>query len=126
VAQQQCVGPLQLPISDVAVFAQSHQDTTGLATSIGEQVRACCARDACVLPLHRACVLLLLLVLLLLPRLAGWRTRWLPSRRPASQRRHARRHGITATLACTQPLPAAAAHRRSVTAPPRHTPLRLG
>ncbi len=37
VAQQQCVGPLQLPISDVAVFAQSHQDLTGLATSIGEQ-----------------------------------------------------------------------------------------
>lgn len=37
VAQQQCVGPLQLPISDVAVFAQSHQDHTGLATSIGEQ-----------------------------------------------------------------------------------------
>lgn len=37
VAQQQCVGPLQLPISDVAVFAQSHQDITGLATAIGEQ-----------------------------------------------------------------------------------------
>lgn len=37
VAQQQCVGPLQLPVSDVAVFAQSHQNTTGLATSIGEQ-----------------------------------------------------------------------------------------
>lgn len=37
VAQQQCVGPLQLPISDVAVFAQSHQDHTGIATAIGEQ-----------------------------------------------------------------------------------------
>eukprot|EP00879_Flechtneria_rotunda_P005989 GHRR01006298.1.p1 GENE.GHRR01006298.1~~GHRR01006298.1.p1 ORF type:complete len:1281 (+),score=448.03 GHRR01006298.1:710-4552(+) len=37
VAQQQCVGPLQLPISDVAVFAQSHQDITGIATAIGEQ-----------------------------------------------------------------------------------------
>ena len=37
VAQQQCVGPLQLPIADVAVFAQSHQDITGAATSIGEQ-----------------------------------------------------------------------------------------
>lgn len=36
-AQQQCVGPLQLPISDVAVYAQSHQDHTGLATAIGEQ-----------------------------------------------------------------------------------------
>lgn len=37
VAQQQCVGPLQIPISDVAVYAQSHQDITGLATAIGEQ-----------------------------------------------------------------------------------------
>ncbi|CAD7696531.1 unnamed protein product [Ostreobium quekettii] len=37
IAQQQCVGPLQLPISDVAVMAQSHQDFTGVATSIGEQ-----------------------------------------------------------------------------------------
>ncbi|PNH02126.1 putative phosphoribosylformylglycinamidine synthase, chloroplastic/mitochondrial [Tetrabaena socialis] len=37
VVQQQCVGPLQLPISDVAVYAQSHQNHTGLATSIGEQ-----------------------------------------------------------------------------------------
>eukprot|EP00798_Chlamydomonas_sp_ICE-L_P025491 gene25491-11147_t len=37
VAQQQCVGPLQIPLSDVAVYAQSHQDFTGLATSIGEQ-----------------------------------------------------------------------------------------
>lgn len=36
VAQQQCVGPLQLPLSDVAVYAQSHQNHTGLATSIGE------------------------------------------------------------------------------------------
>ncbi|GLC44010.1 hypothetical protein PLESTB_000219600 [Pleodorina starrii] len=37
VAQQQCVGPLHIPLSDVAVFAQSHQDITGLATAIGEQ-----------------------------------------------------------------------------------------
>ncbi|GAX81039.1 hypothetical protein CEUSTIGMA_g8474.t1 [Chlamydomonas eustigma] len=37
VAQQQCVGPLQIPLSNVAVFAQSHQDHTGLATAIGEQ-----------------------------------------------------------------------------------------
>eukprot|EP00775_Hariotina_reticulata_P008987 gene8987-9160_t len=37
VAQQQCVGPLHLPVSDVAVFAQSHQDITGIATAIGEQ-----------------------------------------------------------------------------------------
>ena len=37
VAQQQCVGPLQLPLSDVAVLARSHQDLDGIATSIGEQ-----------------------------------------------------------------------------------------
>lgn len=37
VAQQQTVGPLMIPVADVAVFAQSHQDTTGLATAIGEQ-----------------------------------------------------------------------------------------
>eukprot|EP00891_Asterochloris_glomerata_P009825 jgi/Astpho2/9825/fgenesh1_pm.00149_%23_37_t len=37
VAQQQCVGPLQLPISDVAVLAQSHFTLTGAATAIGEQ-----------------------------------------------------------------------------------------
>ncbi|KAK9814223.1 hypothetical protein WJX72_002529 [[Myrmecia] bisecta] len=37
VAQQQCCGPLQLPVADVAVTAQSHFDLTGGATSIGEQ-----------------------------------------------------------------------------------------
>ena len=37
IAQQQCVGPLQLPLSDVAVIAQSHFSTTGCALSIGEQ-----------------------------------------------------------------------------------------
>lgn len=37
VAQQQCCGPLQLPVSNVAVIAQSHKDLTGAATSIGEQ-----------------------------------------------------------------------------------------
>jgi phosphoribosylformylglycinamidine synthase len=37
VAQQQCVGPLQLPLSNVAVIAQSHTGTTGIATAIGEQ-----------------------------------------------------------------------------------------
>ena len=36
-ARQQCVGPLQLPLADVAVCAQSHQDLSGAATSIGEQ-----------------------------------------------------------------------------------------
>jgi hypothetical protein len=52
VAQQQCVGPLQIPISDVAVFAQSHQDITGIATSIGEQVRGLLPQDTGSL-LHR-------------------------------------------------------------------------
>lgn len=37
IAQQQCVGPLQLPLSDVAVVAQSHLGLTGVAISIGEQ-----------------------------------------------------------------------------------------
>lgn len=38
VAQQQCVGPYQLPLADVAVIAQALQGPpTGLATSIGEQ-----------------------------------------------------------------------------------------
>ena len=37
VAQQQCVGPLQLPLADVAVLAQAHTGTVGAATSIGEQ-----------------------------------------------------------------------------------------
>jgi len=36
-AQQQCVGPLQLPLADVAVIAQSHFGITGGATAIGEQ-----------------------------------------------------------------------------------------
>lgn len=37
VAQQQCVGPLQITAADVAVIAQSHFSTTGAATAIGEQ-----------------------------------------------------------------------------------------
>ncbi|MCZ6858399.1 MAG: phosphoribosylformylglycinamidine synthase, partial [Gemmatimonadetes bacterium] len=37
VAQQQCAGPLQLTVADVAVMAQSHFATTGAATAIGEQ-----------------------------------------------------------------------------------------
>ena len=37
IAQQQCCGPMQIPISDVAVVAQSHFGLTGAATSIGEQ-----------------------------------------------------------------------------------------
>lgn len=37
VAQQQCVGPLQLPLANVAVVAQSHFGPTGIASSIGEQ-----------------------------------------------------------------------------------------
>jgi phosphoribosylformylglycinamidine synthase len=37
IARQQCAGPLQLTVSDVAVIAQSHLGTTGAATAIGEQ-----------------------------------------------------------------------------------------
>ncbi|KAG6520153.1 probable phosphoribosylformylglycinamidine synthase, chloroplastic/mitochondrial [Zingiber officinale] len=37
VAQQQTVGPLQLPLSDVAVIAQSYTDLSGGACAIGEQ-----------------------------------------------------------------------------------------
>ncbi|MFH1366999.1 MAG: phosphoribosylformylglycinamidine synthase [Patescibacteria group bacterium] len=37
VARQQCCGPLQLPVSDVSVVAQSHFGLTGAATAIGEQ-----------------------------------------------------------------------------------------
>ena len=37
IARQQCAGPLQLTVSDVAVIAQSHLGVTGAATSIGEQ-----------------------------------------------------------------------------------------
>jgi phosphoribosylformylglycinamidine synthase len=37
VAQQQCVGPLQLPLADVAVMAQAHTGRAGAATAIGEQ-----------------------------------------------------------------------------------------
>ena len=37
VAQQQCCGPLQLTVADVAVAAQSHLGLSGIATAIGEQ-----------------------------------------------------------------------------------------
>jgi phosphoribosylformylglycinamidine synthase len=37
IARQQCAGPLQLTVSDVAVIAQSHFGATGAACSIGEQ-----------------------------------------------------------------------------------------
>lgn len=37
IAQQQCVGPLQLPLSNVAVLAQTHFSTTGVAVAVGEQ-----------------------------------------------------------------------------------------
>jgi len=37
IARQQCCGPLQLPVSDVSVIAQSHFGHTGAAISIGEQ-----------------------------------------------------------------------------------------
>ena len=37
IAQQQCCGPLQLPLSNVAVVAQSHFGRSGIATAVGEQ-----------------------------------------------------------------------------------------
>ncbi len=37
IAQQQCSGPLQLTVADVAVIGQSHFGLTGAAISIGEQ-----------------------------------------------------------------------------------------
>ncbi|MBA3013633.1 MAG: phosphoribosylformylglycinamidine synthase [Proteobacteria bacterium] len=37
IAQQQCCGPLQATVSDVAVIAQSYQGLTGGACAIGEQ-----------------------------------------------------------------------------------------
>lgn len=37
IARQQCAGPLQLTVCDVAVIAQSHFGKTGAALSIGEQ-----------------------------------------------------------------------------------------
>ncbi|KAK8811334.1 hypothetical protein WA158_003068 [Blastocystis sp. Blastoise] len=37
IARQQSCGPLHIPISDVAVVAQSHFSSTGIASSIGEQ-----------------------------------------------------------------------------------------
>lgn len=37
VGRQQCCGPLQLPVADMGIMAQSHLGLTGAATSIGEQ-----------------------------------------------------------------------------------------
>ncbi len=37
IARQQCCGPLQLTVADVAAVAQSHFGKTGIATAIGEQ-----------------------------------------------------------------------------------------
>ncbi|GAB4490808.1 MAG: phosphoribosylformylglycinamidine synthase [Thermodesulfovibrionales bacterium] len=37
VSRQQCCGPLELTVADVAVVGQSHFGTTGIAISIGEQ-----------------------------------------------------------------------------------------
>jgi len=37
IAQQQCCGPLQLTVADMAIIAQTHFGLTGAATSIGEQ-----------------------------------------------------------------------------------------
>lgn len=38
VAQQQCVGPLHTPLADVAVLAQSHFATTGIAVAVGKSI----------------------------------------------------------------------------------------
>lgn len=37
IAQQQCVGPLQIPLANVGVVAHSHFGTTGTAVACGEQ-----------------------------------------------------------------------------------------
>lgn len=37
ISQQQCVGPLQTPLSNVAVLALSYFDTRGMAVAVGEQ-----------------------------------------------------------------------------------------
>ena len=37
IAQQQCVGPLHMPLSNFAIVAQSHHSLSGGVTSIGEQ-----------------------------------------------------------------------------------------
>eukprot|EP00301_Raphidiophrys_heterophryoidea_P026145 c8954_g1_i1.p1 GENE.c8954_g1_i1~~c8954_g1_i1.p1 ORF type:complete len:1396 (-),score=448.96 c8954_g1_i1:51-4238(-) len=37
VVQQQCVGPLQTPVADYALVAQSHWSVCGIASSIGER-----------------------------------------------------------------------------------------
>lgn len=37
IAQQQCVGPLHIPLADYAIIAQSYEDLTGGVTAIGEQ-----------------------------------------------------------------------------------------
>ena len=37
VAQQQCVGPLHIPLADYGMVALSHFNTVGSATAIGEQ-----------------------------------------------------------------------------------------
>jgi phosphoribosylformylglycinamidine synthase len=37
IAQQQCCGPLQLTVGNVAIVAQSHFGLTGVATAVGEQ-----------------------------------------------------------------------------------------
>ena len=55
IAQQQCVGPLQLPISDVAVMAQTHFGYTGAATAIGEQASAQCRAPADTFPVRMCC-----------------------------------------------------------------------
>jgi len=37
IAQQQCVGPLHIPLANCGVIAQTHTDFSGAATAVGEQ-----------------------------------------------------------------------------------------
>ena len=37
IAQQQCIGPLQIPLSNYAITAQSHFSKTGIVSSVGER-----------------------------------------------------------------------------------------
>lgn len=47
IARQQCVGPLQLPLSDVAAVASDFNGVKGIATSIGHAPVAAMANAAC-------------------------------------------------------------------------------
>lgn len=48
VAQQQCVGPLHTPLADVAVLAQSHFATTGIAVAVGKSLQYFAPYSGCI------------------------------------------------------------------------------